>query len=145
MAKNISRRRALGFAAKSAGVAGAATVAMSVNPAMAAAAPTPDDLLPNNWFSIAPSQGDQFPEIQEALDNAEEAGGGVVYLQSGTFQIGNTLFIGENVTLMGEGAATSISGGSKRHSTVRLRQRRWSIHRDCWIWHVQWQRFLCVD
>ena len=108
MAKNISRRRALGFAAKSAGVAGAATVAVSVNPAMAAAAPTPDDLLPNNWFSIAPSQGDQFPEIQEALDNAEEAGGGVVSLQSGTFQIGNTLFIGENVTLKGEGAATRL-------------------------------------
>jgi len=61
MDKNISRRRALGFAAKSAGVAGAATVAMSVNPAMAGAAPKPDDLLPNNWFSIAPSQGDQFP------------------------------------------------------------------------------------
>ena len=108
MDKNISRRRALGFAAKSAGVAGAATVAMSVNQAMAAAAPTPDDLLPNNWFSIAPSQGDQFSEIQEALDNAEEAGGGVVSLQSGTFQISNTLSIGENVTLMGEGAATRL-------------------------------------
>ena len=109
MAKNMSRRRALGFAAKSAGVAGAATVAMSVNPAMAGAAPKPDDLLPNNWFTtIGPVRGDQIPEIQAALDKAEKDGGGVVYLESGTFQIGNTLSIGENVTLVGEGAATRL-------------------------------------
>ena len=106
--KNISRRRALGFAAKTAGVAGAASVAMSVNASMAQAAPKQDDWLPNAWNTIAASQGDQFPEIQAALDRAEEEGGGIVYLESGTFQIGNTLNIGENVTLEGAGAATRL-------------------------------------
>ena len=113
MTKNISRRSALGFAAKSAGIAGAASVAMSVNAPLAQAAPQLDDLLPNAWNTIAARQGDQFPEIQEALDRAEEEGGGTVFLENGTFQIGNTLNIGENVTLMGQGAGTMLraSGG----------------------------------
>ena len=106
--KNISRRRALGFAAKTAGVAGAASVAMSVNASMAQAAPKQDDWLPNAWNTIAASQGDQFPEIQAALDRAEEEGGGIVHLESGTFRIGNTLSIGENVTLQGTGAGTEL-------------------------------------
>ena len=108
MTDNISRRRALGFAAKTAGAAGAASVAMSVNASLAGAAQNLNGGLPNDWFTIAPGQGDQFPEIQEALDEAEEAGGGIVYLESGTFRIGSTLFIGENVTLMGAGAATRL-------------------------------------
>ena len=109
MTENISRRRALGFAAKTAGVAGAASVAMSVNSSMAKAAPQLNAFMPNDWFTIAPVQGkDQADEIQDALDRAEDAGGGVVYLESGFFRIGKTLFIGENVTLMGAGAATIL-------------------------------------
>ena len=106
--KNISRRRALGFAAKTAGVAGAASVAMSVNAPLAQAAPRQDDWLPNAWNTIAEGEGDQFPEIQAALNRAEEEGGGIVHLESGTFRIGNTLSIGENVTLQGTGAGTEL-------------------------------------
>jgi len=92
MADNISRRRALGFAAKTAGVAGAASVAMSVNSSLATAAPMPNDWLPNDWNTIAPEQGvDQADDIQEALDRAEDVGGGIVYLESGTFRIGRSL------------------------------------------------------
>ena len=111
MTENISRRRALGFAAKSAGVAGAASVAMSVNPALASPITSPHPkpgAMPNDWITIAAQSGDQAAEIQEALDQAEAAGGGIVYLESGTFQIGTTLSIGENVILMGAGAATRL-------------------------------------
>ena len=110
MAGNISRRRALGFAAKSAGVAGAAAVAMSVNPAMAAAtssSPKPP-VAPDDWITVASGTGNQATEIQEALDMADAQGGGIVYLERGTFRIAQTLTIGENVTLMGAGAATRL-------------------------------------
>ena len=111
MARNISRRRALGFAATSAGIASAATVAMSVNPALAsastAASPQPA-VIPNDWITVARDAGDQANEIQGALDLAAANGGGIVYLESGTYQISQTLFIGENVTLIGAGAATRL-------------------------------------
>ena len=111
MAENISRRRALGFAAKSAGVAGAATVAMSVNPAMAGAA-TPSSprppVAPNDWITIASAQGDQTTEIQNALTECAAMGGGIVYLESGSFDISSTLRVGANVILMGAGASTRL-------------------------------------
>lgn len=111
MTKNISRRRALGFAATSAGIAGATTVAMSVNPALASAStasPQPA-VLPNALTIVAHRRGeDQTGDIQDALDEAEANGGGVVYLEGEIYRISRTLLIGQNVTLTGEGAATEL-------------------------------------
>lgn len=94
----MSRRRALKFATIGAGAIGAAT--MAANPAVGAVAV---------GTSIAEDQGeDRTAEIQTALDEAFESGGGSVLLEEGTFNISSSLIIRANVTLMGCGAGTRI-------------------------------------
>lgn len=98
--KPVGRRNALKVAT-GAGVATVATMAMS--PGVAGAAS------PSDWYTVAPTAGDQTAQIQTALDQAFNAGGGVVYLETGEFRISNRLLLRANVTLMGAGAGTKLT------------------------------------
>ena len=114
--EKMSRRRALRLAATGAGVASAATVAMSANPALAGAT-LPGDQIQDvlqaftcgtDWQIVSAGDGDRTSDIQNALNRAQNIGGGIVYLEAGEFRISNRLLVGQNVTLMGAGAATVL-------------------------------------
>ena len=96
----MSRRRALKFATAGAGAIGVTTLA--ANPVVAATATVA------GATSIAATQGDQTAQIQAALDDAFNSGGGSVLLEEGTFNISSSLYVRTHVTLMGSGAGTLI-------------------------------------
>lgn len=58
--------------------------------------------------------------IQAALDAADSAGGGTVYMDAGTYGINATLFIGSNTTLIGSGHGTTIQKASGTFSEILL-------------------------
>ena len=92
----LSRRRMMRLGAVSAaGGLAAAGVVASASPAAAAS--------PNDWYTVTPGQS-----IQGALNSAEAAGGGVVYLTAGTHNVGSTLSMGANIILRGAGANTVL-------------------------------------
>ena len=57
--------------------------------------------------TLSPGQGDQAPQIQAALDKIAAAGGGVVALNAGTFEMGDGLTIQSNTVLRGAGIGMS--------------------------------------
>ena len=71
-----------------------------------------DDSLPSDTNAasvvIEPKSGDQTAQIQAALDSVAAAGGGVVKLDSGTFQISPGLSIQSNVVLRGAGTGGTV-------------------------------------
>lgn len=88
----VSRRRMMRLGAASAvGGLAAAGVVASASPAGAAS--------PSDWFVVNPGQS-----IQGALNAAEGAGGGVVYLTAGNHNVTSTLTMGANIILRGAGA-----------------------------------------
>ena len=54
-------------------------------------------------LKLKPEQGDQASRIQTALDNVSAAGGGIVSLDAGTFEMSGNLTIPNNTTLRGAG------------------------------------------
>lgn len=58
--------------------------------------------------TLSPGQGDQAPQIQAALDQVAAAGGGVVALNAGTFEMSEGLTIQSNTILRGAGVGVSI-------------------------------------
>jgi hypothetical protein len=57
---------------------------------------------------LSPGQDDQAPQIQAALDKVAAAGGGVVALNAGTFEMSKGLTIRNNTILQGAGVGESI-------------------------------------
>jgi parallel beta-helix repeat protein len=66
---------------------------------------------------------DDCAPIQTALDAAERAGGGVVYLPAGTYVVGGQLEIGDRTALVGEGEASILRTTPEARITI-LRNRR---------------------
>lgn len=62
------------------------------------------------WADDAVADGvtDDATAIQGAIDDAEAAGGGHVYLKAGTHKIGTTLSLPSKVVLIGQGSAVTI-------------------------------------
>ncbi|MEO9513622.1 MAG: glycosyl hydrolase family 28-related protein [Flavobacteriaceae bacterium] len=62
---------------------------------------------PRQWLDkvIAVEPGD---DIQSAIDEANAAGGGVVFLKEGTHMLNNTLTLKSKVTIAGEGKAQTV-------------------------------------
>ncbi len=58
--------------------------------------------------AVGDGLADDTASIQSALDAAERAGGGLVYIPSGTYKISSALVIASNVTLEGEGFQSHI-------------------------------------
>src|SRR5699024_6193627 len=56
---------------------------------------------------------DDSKSIQQALDAAENEGGGVVYMPTGEYIIGDALLIGSNVNLLGAGKSTILNATKK--------------------------------
>lgn len=51
---------------------------------------------------------DDTAALQAAMDAADSAGGGTVFIPRGTYKLTNTVFIGSNTTVRGEGRATVL-------------------------------------
>ena len=109
----LGRRKAIKFATAGAGIATAATVVnAAVNPTIAGAQTTTD---------IAQGTGDRTAEIQSALDNAHNTGGGLVRLEAGNYRISAPgLKIGSHTTLQGEGAATILRAADNNLSLIHI-------------------------
>jgi len=101
--ERIGRRRALRMATVGVATTGAATAALVTRPVAAGAAS------PTDWFDVsqgyglpAPS-GDATAAVQAALNAANAAGGGIVYLPARQYKISSALTIGANVVMTGAG------------------------------------------
>jgi len=105
----MSRRRALGLASTGAVGVAIATAGLAVSPQAAMASSPTDwhDVTQSPYNAPAPSN-DTTTAIQAALDAAETAGGGIVYLPSRRYKISSELTIGANVTLLGTGPSSYL-------------------------------------
>lgn len=66
---------------------------------------------------VSNGKTDDQNAIQEAINNAGNAGGGMVKLPAGTFLINSPLIMKDNVTLEGVGSATILKAGPKLLTT----------------------------
>lgn len=80
---------------------------------------------PTNWYSavaygaIGDSVTDDTAAIQSAIDAAYAAGGGLVYLQEGTYKLTSDLVLKNNVRLKGDGLpATVLQQTSTREHAI---------------------------
>ena len=107
----VGRRKAIRFATAGAGIATAATVVnAAVNPSIVGAQTT---------TNITQGTGDRTAEIQAALDQAHNTGGGLVRLEAGNYRISAPgLKIGSHTTLQGEGTATILRAADNAFAHV---------------------------
>lgn len=76
-----------------------------------------------DWFytrvygAVGDGIADDTQAIQSALDAARDAGGGVVYLASGTYKISSALVLYNNITLLGDGVGvtTIVQSSTSAH------------------------------
>ncbi|MGW3421283.1 glycosyl hydrolase family 28-related protein [Streptomyces phaeochromogenes] len=93
---------------------GALYVSNGSSPASASWIQIPTGRGTNNWFNVTSygALGDGVQDdtgfIQDAIDAASSAGGGVVYLPEGTYKLTATLALASNVWLKGDGITATI-------------------------------------
>ena len=110
-AATVSRRRMMRLGAASAvGGLAAAGVVASASPAGAEE--------PNDWHVVNPGGS-----IQNALNDAENAGGGIVYLEAGVHPVTSKLTMGENIILRGAGANTVLETRANIGWVIELKPR----------------------
>ena len=64
---------------------------------------------PKAAYVAGPSQGDDTPVLQQAINRAQEAGGqGIIFLGPGRYRINDTLYIWPGIRLIGYGAARPV-------------------------------------